>query len=112
MKRYKFMYKSGSKLKSYHGKERWAVEGIGVGLQGQSYAIPTMGGWEQLELYAKQFIDFARHYPEHEYGDTWRDRNTEYLNEAVTAIEALLSKRELEAYKKGYIDGGIKEITK
>lgn len=35
--------------------------GVGVGLQGQSYAIPTMhGGVEVIKPYVDQFIDFAR----------------------------------------------------
>lgn len=38
-----------------------AVIGQGVGLQGQSYAIPTMqGGVETIKPYVDQFIDFAR----------------------------------------------------
>lgn len=37
-----------------------AIWGQGVGLQGQSYAIPTMqGGVETIEPYVEQFIDFA-----------------------------------------------------
>jgi len=37
-----------------------AIWGQGVGLQGQSYAIPTMqGGVETIEPYVAQFIDFA-----------------------------------------------------
>lgn len=38
-----------------------AIMGQGVGLQGQSYAIPTMqGGVETIKPYVDQFIDFAR----------------------------------------------------
>lgn len=38
-----------------------AVMGQGVGLQGQSYAIPTMqGGVETIKPYVDQFIDLAR----------------------------------------------------
>lgn len=38
-----------------------AVMGQGIGLQGQSYAIPTMqGGIETIKPYVDQFIDFAR----------------------------------------------------
>lgn len=38
-----------------------AVWGQGVGLQGQSYAIPTMqGGVETIRPYVDEFIDFAR----------------------------------------------------
>jgi hypothetical protein len=37
-----------------------AIWGQGVGLQGQSYAIPTMhGGAEAIRPYVNQFIDFA-----------------------------------------------------
>lgn len=33
-----------------------AIKGVGVGLQGQSYAIPTMEGLETMKLYIDQFI--------------------------------------------------------
>jgi len=37
-----------------------AVMGQGVGLQGQSYAIPTMqGGVETIRPYVDEFIEFA-----------------------------------------------------
>ena len=39
--------------------------GQGVGLQGQSYAIPTMqGGVETIRLYVDEFIAFAKAHPE------------------------------------------------
>jgi hypothetical protein len=42
-----------------------AVWGQGVGLQGQSYAIPTMhGGVDEIRPYVDEFIDFARQHPE------------------------------------------------
>ena len=42
-----------------------AVMGKGVGLQGQSYAIPTMqGGVETIRPYVDDFLDFAKHHPE------------------------------------------------
>ena len=42
-----------------------AVMGKGVGLQGQSYAIPTMqGGVETIRPYVEEFLDFANHHPE------------------------------------------------
>ena len=42
-----------------------AVMGCGVGLRGQSYAIPTMqGGVETITPYVDQFIGFARKHPE------------------------------------------------
>ena len=42
-----------------------AVMGCGVGLQGQSYAIPTMqGGVETIKPYVDDFIAFAKAHPE------------------------------------------------
>ncbi len=42
-----------------------AVWGQGVGLQGQSYAIPTMqGGVETVKPYVDEFIAFAKSHPE------------------------------------------------
>lgn len=63
----------GSNLHGYHGggaaraamKSFGAIWGQGVGLQGQSYAIPTMqGGVETIKPYVDQFIDFAKSHPE------------------------------------------------
>jgi len=42
-----------------------AVWGQGVGLQGKSYAIPTMqGGVKTVKPYVDEFIDFAKCHPE------------------------------------------------
>ena len=42
-----------------------AVLGQGVGLQGNSYAIPTMqGGVETIQPYVDEFIQFAMSHPE------------------------------------------------
>lgn len=42
-----------------------AIWGQGVGLQGQSYAIPTMqGGVETIKPYVDEFIRFAEEHPE------------------------------------------------
>lgn len=63
----------GSNLAGMHGggaayqafRNFGAVMGLGVGLQGQSYAIPTMqGGVETIQPYVDQFITFAREHPE------------------------------------------------
>lgn len=63
----------GSNLSGAHGggaallavNKFGAVWGQGVGLQGQSYAIPTMhGGPEVIKPYVDEFIDFARLHPE------------------------------------------------
>ena len=63
----------GSNLEGHHGggaarlayNRFGAVWGQGVGLQGQSYAIPTMqGGVETIKPYVDEFIDFARQHTE------------------------------------------------
>lgn len=63
----------GSNLEGYHGGgAAWvamenfeAVWGQGAGLQGQSYAIPTMqGGVETVKPYVDEFISFARKHGE------------------------------------------------
>lgn len=63
----------GSNLQGHHGggaarvaQSRFgAVWGQGIGLQGQSYAIPTMqGGVETIKPYVNQFIVFAKNHTE------------------------------------------------
>lgn len=66
----------GSNLAGAHGggaarvaMDRFgAVWGQGVGLQGQSYAIPTMqGGVETIRPYVDEFIAFAKAHPEYTF---------------------------------------------
>lgn len=63
----------GSNLAGHHGGgaallawRKWgAVWGQGVGLQGQTYGIPTMhGAPEAIRPYVDEFVDFARRHPE------------------------------------------------
>ena len=63
----------GSNLEGYHGggaarvamENFGAVWGQGVGLQGQSYGIPTMqGGVETIKPYVDEFINFASKHKE------------------------------------------------
>ena len=66
----------GSNLNGYHGGgaarvahrlfgDVWAQ---GVGLQGQSYAIPTMqGGVDTIKPYVDDFIEFARNHREYKF---------------------------------------------
>ncbi len=63
----------GSNLAGMHGSgaaraalNRFgAIWGRGVGLQGQSYAIPTMhGGVDTIKPYVDEFAAFARSHPE------------------------------------------------
>ena len=62
----------GSNLQGMHGGgaarvayDRFgAVWGVGVGLTGRAYAIPTMqGGVDTIKPYVNQFIDFAKNSP-------------------------------------------------
>lgn len=63
----------GSNLEGMHGggaariayEKFGAVWGQGVGLQGQTYAIPTMhGGPEAIRPYVDEFTAFAKAHPE------------------------------------------------
>ena len=63
----------GSNLRGMHGggaayvayRKFGAIMGQGVGLQGQSYGIPTMqGGVETIRPYVDEFIAFAKQHPE------------------------------------------------
>ena len=63
----------GSNLAGAHGggaallayRKFGAIWGQGVGLQGQSYGIPTMqGGVETIAPYVDEFIAFAKDHPE------------------------------------------------
>ena len=63
----------GSNLSGMHGggaawvayRKFGAIMGQGVGLQGQSYGIPTMqGGVETIRPYVDEFIGFAISHPE------------------------------------------------
>ena len=63
----------GSNLGGWHAggaahiahKKFGAIWGKGTGLQGQSYAIPTMqGGVETIRPYVDEFIAFAKAHPE------------------------------------------------
>lgn len=62
----------GSNLEGMHGggaaavARKWgAIWEQGVGLQGQTYAIPTMqGGVETIKPYVDEFLAFAKSHPE------------------------------------------------
>ena len=66
----------GSNLEGMHGggaaylayRQFGAIMGQGVGLQGQSYGIPTMqGGVETIRPYVDEFVLFAKAHPELTY---------------------------------------------
>lgn len=66
----------GSNLKGMHGggaarvayDKFGAVWGQGIGMQGQSYAIPTMqGGIETIKPYTDEFIEYAKQHPEKKF---------------------------------------------
>lgn len=63
----------GSNIAGFHGggaaraayKKFGAIWGQGVGMQGQSYAIPTMqGGVETIAPYVGEFIEYAKNHPD------------------------------------------------
>ena len=94
----------GSNLAGMHGggaaraafQHFGAVMGCGVGLRGQSYAIPTMqGGVETIAPYVDQFIAFAKEHPEFFFCVTrigcgiagFRDRDIAPLFASVVGME-------------------------
>jgi hypothetical protein len=60
-----FVFGSNLAGKHYGGAARQAFQdfgatwGLGAGLSGQSYAIPTMGGIDEIKLYVRQFLEIA-----------------------------------------------------
>ena len=86
-----------------------AVWGQGVGLQGQSYAIPTMqGGVGTIKPYVDEFIDFARQHPELKFLVTrigcgiagFRDEEIAPLfTDAIEAENVILPKKFVETIK-------------
>lgn len=62
----------GSNAQGHHagGAAKTAIEkygavwGQGEGFQGNSYAIPTMGTWEELKGSVSRFIEYAKQHPE------------------------------------------------
>ena len=66
----------GSNLAGSHGggaallayRKFGAIWGQGVGLQGQSYGIPTMqGGVKTIKPYVDEFIEFAKQHTEYKF---------------------------------------------
>lgn len=65
----------GSNARGMHagGAARFALDhfgaelGVGEGLQGQSYAIPTMEGLDSLKFAVDRFIAFAGQHPEYTF---------------------------------------------
>ena len=73
-----------------------AVMGQGTGLQGHSYAIPTMqGGPETIQPYVDEFIGFAAQHPELRFLVTrigcgiagWRDSEIAPLFKEASALD-------------------------
>ena len=101
----------GSNLAGSHGggaawaafKRFGAIMGQGVGLQGQSYAIPTMqGGVETIKPYVDEFICFAQSHPEMKFLVTrigcgiagFRDEEIAPLFTAALDVENVILPRE------------------
>lgn len=70
-----------------------AVMGQGVGIQGQSYAIPTMqGGVETIKPYVDQFIDLAREW----------DQNTFYVTRIGCGIAGFTDEEIAPLFDEAY----------
>ena len=113
----------GSNLLGHHmgGAARIALEkfgaiyGQGVGLQGNSYAIPTMqGGVETIKPYVDEFIDFAGQHPELTrvitknyklmFRKTLRDRNQHVLGYIDTELSGRQCLRDSNNHVLGYYE--------
>lgn len=108
----------GSNLQGHHvgGAARVAYDkfgaewGNGVGLQGQSYAIPTMqGGVETIKPYVDEFIELAREW----------DQNTFYVTRIGCGIAgftdeeiAPLFKEALSLYNVRLPESFVKILTR
>ncbi len=91
----------GSNLQGSHGggaarvafKKFGAIWGQGVGIQGQSYAIPTMqGGVETIRPYVDQFIELAREW----------DQNTFYVTRIGCGIAGFKDEEIAPLFDKAY----------
>lgn len=70
-----------------------AVMGQGVGLQGQSYAIPTMqGGVDTIKPYVDAFIEFAREW----------DQNTFYVTRIGCGIAGFTDEEIAPLFDEAY----------
>ncbi len=99
----------GSNLQGHHigGAARTALDkfgahwGVGVGIQGQSYAIPTMQiDLETIALYIKQFIDYA----------TLTPKKTYYVTPIGTGIAGFTAEEMGEVWGRYQLPENIKLI--
>lgn len=94
-----FVFGSNLEGKHYGGAARIAYlkfgakMGQGVGIQGQSYAIPTMqGGVDSIRPYVDQFIDLAREW----------DQNTFYVTRIGCGIAGFKDEEIAPLFDKAY----------
>lgn len=97
----------GSNLAGHHGggaaraalQKFGAIMGQGVGLQGQSYAIPTMqGGVETIKPYVDEFLSFAKAHPELKFYVTrigcgiagFKDKEIAPLFQSASAVDNII----------------------
>lgn len=109
----------GSNLAGHHGggaaraayQKFGAIYGQGVGLQGQSYAIPTMqGGVKTIKPYVDDFIAFAKAHPELTFYVTrigcgiagFRDEQIAPLFEAAIELDNIILPESFVAIIGGY----------
>ena len=108
----------GSNLEGAHGggaayiayRKFGAIWGQGVGLQGQSYGIPTMhGGVDVIKPYVDEFIEFARQHTEYKFLVTrigcgiagFEDWEIAPLFRAALDVENVILPKEFVAHLQG-----------
>lgn len=85
------MHEGGAARTAY--RKFGAVWGQGVGMQGQSYAIPTMqGGVETIKPYVDDFINLAREW----------DQNTFYVTRIGCGIAGFTDEEIAPLFDKAY----------
>ncbi len=111
----------GSNLEGLHGGgaariacDKFGAEwGVGVGMTGQCYAIPTMqGGVETIRPYTDEFIAYARIHPEYKFYVTrigcgiagFRDEEIAPLFRAALSVHNIILPKSFYQVIKGLID--------
>jgi len=97
----------GSNLAGFHGggaaelaMEWGAVWGQGVGLQGKTYAIPTMFKTvEEMKPYIDKFLEFAKSHPE-----------LKFLVTEIGCGIAGFTPKDIAPFFKAVIDDGIENV--
>lgn len=104
----------GSNIQGFHGggaariahRKFGAIWGQGVGLQGQSYAIPTMdGNIEPIKHYVDEFIEFTQQHPElHFFVTRIGCGIAGYTDEEIAPLFTMATKQKNVSLPKSFVD--------